>query len=135
MERKQNYSRKREAILNALRSTTSHPTADWVYQTLKPEFPDLSLGTVYRNLAQFKQDGVIASVGVVNGQERYDGNTKPHTHFICSRCGAVIDIPGEYVGKQSTSEISRKYHLRVESGEVLFHGLCTRCLAGQPEKS
>ena len=128
MEKKQNYSRKREAILDALRGTTVHPTAEWVYQKLKPDYPDLSLGTVYRNLSQFKQDGVIISVGVVNGQERFDGNVAPHTHFVCSGCGAVLDIPGEYIGKQSAAEIAEKYHLQVDSGEVLFHGLCSQCL-------
>ena len=61
------FSRKREAILTCLHGTTCHPTAEWVYQQLKPQFPDLSLGTVYRNLAAFKAEGVIDSVGVVNG--------------------------------------------------------------------
>ena len=59
------FSRKREAILTCLHGTTCHPTAEWVYQQLKPQFPDLSLGTVYRNLAAFKAEGVIDSVGVV----------------------------------------------------------------------
>jgi len=128
MERKQNYSRKREAILEAIRGTKSHPTAEWVYQTLKPDYSDLSLGTVYRNLAQFKNDGVIMSVGIVNGQERYDGNTKPHTHFVCSDCGAVIDIPGEFISKQANEEVVEKFHLQVDSSEVLFHGICSDCL-------
>ena len=50
MEKAVRYSKKREAILDAIQSTTCHPSADWVYQTLKPSHPDLSLGTVYRNL-------------------------------------------------------------------------------------
>jgi Fur family transcriptional regulator, peroxide stress response regulator len=128
MEKKQNYSKKREAILSVIRGTTSHPTAEWVYQKLKPDYPDLSLGTVYRNLSQFKNDGVIISVGVVNGQERYDGNVKPHTHFVCSRCNAVIDIPGEYVGKEVSGEVALRYHIQVDSSEVLFHGICSDCL-------
>jgi Fur family peroxide stress response transcriptional regulator len=128
MEKKQNYSKKREAILNVIRGTTSHPTAEWVYQQLKPEIPDLSLGTVYRNIAQFKKDGIIASVGVVNGQERYDGNIKPHTHFVCSGCGSVIDIPGEFLEENVEEAISKKYHLQVDSGEVIFRGNCSKCL-------
>ena len=85
------FSRKREAILTCLHGTTCHPTAEWVYQQLKPQFPDLSLGTVYRNLAAFKAEGVIDSVGVVNGLERYDGNTIPHAHIVCESCGALLD--------------------------------------------
>ena len=80
------YSKKREAILNAIRSTTCHPSAEWIYQTLKPTHPDLSLGTVYRNLVFFQQQGQVQSVGVVNGQERFDGNTAPHSHFVCTNC-------------------------------------------------
>ena len=62
MVRKQNFSRKRQAILEALRNTKIHPTAEWVHQTLKNDYPDLSLGTVYRNLSQFKEEGIILSM-------------------------------------------------------------------------
>lgn len=128
MEKKRNYSKKREAILKVLRGTTVHPTAEWIYTKLKPEYPDLSLGTVYRNLAQFKEEGSIISVGTVNGQERFDGNTNPHSHFVCSVCGAVLDIPGEFVGAQAKEEVARRYSLTVESSEVLFRGVCDKCL-------
>ena len=131
MEKKQNYSRNREAILKAIQGTTCHPTAEWVYQKLKPEYPDLSLGTVYRNIAQFKNDGTIISVGTVNGQERYDGNIQPHTHFVCSCCGAVIDIPGNFISLDANVEIAERYHLRIDSSEVLFHGICSNCLQRQ----
>ena len=71
------HSRKRDAILECLRCTTSHPTAEWVYTQLKPTIPDLSLATVYRNLAMFKDEGTIDSVGVYNGLERFDFRTDP----------------------------------------------------------
>ena len=64
MTKAKRYSAKREAILQVLRGTDTHPTAEWVFQQLKPQFPDLSLGTVYRNLAAFRQDGTLISVGV-----------------------------------------------------------------------
>ena len=67
MEGTRKHSRKRDAILDCMRHTTCHPTAEWVYQQLKPVFPDLSLGTVYRNLSVFKASGMIQSIGVVNG--------------------------------------------------------------------
>lgn len=85
-------SRKRDAILACVRATTCHPSAEWVYQRLKPTIPDLSLGTVYRNLSMFKDEGLVISVGTVGGLERFDGNTKPHTHFVCTRCSAVLDL-------------------------------------------
>lgn len=127
-ERKHNYSRKREAILGAVRSTTCHPTAEWVYQTLKPDYPDLSLGTVYRNLTQFKNDGVIVSLGTVAGQERYDGNVSPHTHFVCSVCHAVLDVPGTFLNPTQVEETAEKMGLRIDSSDVMLRGVCSKCL-------
>jgi Fur family peroxide stress response transcriptional regulator len=126
-EKKRNFSRKREAILKAVRSTDCHPTAEWVYRTLKAQYPDLSLGTVYRNLTQFKSEGTIVSVGTVNGQERYDGNVKPHTHFICSGCGAVIDVPGDFVSGKQVAETAGKMGITVNSSEVFLRGVCAEC--------
>ena len=81
------HSKKRDAILNCLRETDAHPSAEWVYSRLKPQIPDLSLGTVYRNLALFKETGEAISLGTVMGLERFDGRTDPHIHFVCTRCG------------------------------------------------
>ena len=87
------HSPKREAILQCLRSTTCHPSAEWVYSQLKPRIPDLSLATVYRNLARFRAEGAVQVIGCVDGEDRYDGDTAPHGHFVCRTCGAVIDLP------------------------------------------
>ncbi|MBQ4322108.1 MAG: transcriptional repressor [Oscillospiraceae bacterium] len=126
----QRYSKKREAILELLRSVDSHPSADWIYQKLKPEFPDLSLGTVYRNLAAFRDDGTLATVGVVAGQDRFDGNTAEHPHFVCEKCGAVLDVtvPGEI-----TADPGPDY--TVHRCDVTLKGLCPACtrLTGQAD--
>jgi Fur family peroxide stress response transcriptional regulator len=87
------HSDKRDAILKVIQSTTEHPGAQWVYDKLKPLIPNLSLGTVYRNITFFRQEGQVVSVGVVNGEERFDGRVKPHPHLVCSRCGRVMDLP------------------------------------------
>ena len=117
------YSRKREAILNKINSTTSHPTAEWIYASLKSEFPDLSLGTVYRNLAEFLKDGIIKSVGVINGQEHFDGNTAPHTHLICQNCGRIIDVDYPFdVDKNCFNNIM------VNDFELTLYGLCDMCM-------
>jgi Fur family peroxide stress response transcriptional regulator len=121
------YSRKREAILNAIRSTDTHPSAEWVYARLRPEYPDLSLGTVYRNIAMFRDEGDILSVGVVNGEERFDGNTEPHAHFICSCCGRVIDIPAAGIDSQLDRAVSEACGVRVFRHEITFRGLCGDC--------
>lgn len=89
------------AILSALQETTVHPTADWVYAKLKPRYPNLSLGTVYRNLKKFCETGKAVSVGVINGQEHFDGRVEPHAHFVCKRCGAVLDVPRSFSSPRS----------------------------------
>ena len=129
MERATRYSKKREAILSAIRSTDVHPSAEWVYQTLKPAHPDLSLGTVYRNLTLFQQQGMIQSVGVVNGQERFDGVTAPHSHFICCCCGAVMDLHSASLSPDLDRRVGEEYGLAVERHELTFYGRCQSCLS------
>ena len=99
MERATRYSKKRADMLTLIQSTNCHPSAEWVYQQLKPTHPDLSLGTVYRNLALFQEQKLIKSVGVVNGQERFDGTVAPHSHFVCTSCGSVLDLGDGYLSE------------------------------------
>jgi Fur family peroxide stress response transcriptional regulator len=123
----QKQSKKREAIYELICSTKSHPNADWVYANLKPIYPDLSLATVYRNLAAFRESGVLACVATVNGQERYDGNTAPHSHFICTHCGCVtdVDVPGP--GKEMFSLLAEQTGAQIDSCKLHFYGRCTDC--------
>ena len=93
MERTVRYSKKREAILAVIRGTSTHPSAEWIYHQLRPTHPDLSLGTVYRNLTFFQENGQVQSVGVVRGQERFDAIVTPHSHFMCNCCGTVLEVP------------------------------------------
>ena len=115
------------AILNALQETDVHPTADWVYARLKPRYPNLSLGTVYRNLKKFCENGRAVSVGVINGQEHFDGRVDPHAHFVCKQCGAVLDVPEEFFQEEDFVRLFAKYRLQVENARVLFEGLCPPC--------
>ena len=120
------YSKKREAILRVIRSTTSHPTAEWVYHELKGEIPDLSLATVYRNIRLFREDGEILSVGTVDGQERFDGTTVPHGHFVCTDCAAVIDFAGDSEHGDVRDQLKGR-GFQVERVDLVAYGLCDRC--------
>lgn len=129
MEGKTNirYSKKREAIWNALSNTTCHPTAEWLFQTLKPEYPDLSLGTVYRNLTFFQEQGQIRSVGVVNGQERFDADTSQHGHFYCQTCGRVEDLQNMNIDPMVTAQVEKDHGFTVQRQEVNLYGTCSHC--------
>ena len=122
------FSKKRAAILEALRATDEHPSAEMLYAGLKGRFPDLSLGTVYRNLAMFVADGDAVSVGTVNGQERYDADTGPHAHFICASCGRVLDVCSPNL-TGIDREVERETGGVVTSRSLSFSGTCARCLS------
>ncbi len=115
--------RKRDAILTCLRQTRQHPSADWIYSQLKPQIPDLSLGTVYRNLALFKEQGLVRSLGTVNGVERFDGFPQPHVHFVCTCCGSVQDLEDIPLPTLQAEPVGR-----VEGCQLTFTGTCRDCL-------
>lgn len=133
MQKRENFSQKRTAILNTLRKTRTHPTADWIYTQLKPELPNLSLGTVYRNLKMFCETGKAISVGVIDGQEHFDGFTHPHAHFVCDKCGSVMDVDKNFFGTDELSRLSDDTGWSVCSAAVTFHGVCGDCLADDLE--
>jgi Fur family peroxide stress response transcriptional regulator len=138
MESPRKHSTKRDAILKLLRSTTTHPGAQWVYSQLKPRIPDLSLATVYRNLNIFSREGLALSLGAVNGEERFDGTVKAHPHFVCSRCGAVLDLPPEETETllQGCEKNLGRLPFFVDFRRTVFYGLCEGCAAeasGRPD--
>ena len=127
MEASTKQFRKRNAILAYLRSTTSHPSAEMVFTDLKQQIPDLSMGTVYRNLSLFKQQGLASSVATVKGVERFDGNTEPHVHFICSECDAVIDLMDMEVPDALKKVAESCCGGQVAECQLSFTGQCRTC--------
>lgn len=128
MEKTRKRSRKRDAILSCIRGARRHPSAEWIYDQLKPEIPDLSRGTVYRNLRLFLEEGSVTSVGVVNGLERFDGDVSPHAHFICQRCGEVMDLPGLAPLDAMAGQAEGLTGGRIEGCTLTFSGCCRDCI-------
>lgn len=119
------YSRQRELIYQKLVETDEHPTAEMLYQWLKPENPNLSLGTVYRNLNLLAEEGVI--VRMPFPVERYDARTHPHPHFRCKACGRVYDmedLPYDSGLDQAAEQCSGH---QVDRHDLVFFGTCSTC--------
>ena len=85
-------SRQRDAIMTYLKSRTDHPSAEQIYENVKLEIPNISLGTVYRNLTLLNDLGEIRLISVGTGADHFDANAAPHDHFVCRRCQSIIDL-------------------------------------------
>ena len=131
MEASQKNFRKRNAILSYLQGTTAHPSAETIYSDLKAQIPDLSIGTVYRNLTHFRKQGLVSSIATVNGIERFDANTEPHVHFICEDCNAVIDLHQLSTPQALCSEAEGSIGCSVSGCQLSFSGKCRDCLENQ----
>jgi Fur family peroxide stress response transcriptional regulator len=133
------YSEKREAIVELMRSTKTHPAAQWVYERMRHKYPDISLGTVYRNINLLKKEGALASVGVVNGEERFDGEPRPHQHAVCKGCGCIFDLggfdgadtAGQFVPQALAPAMFQQIPgFVVDLSSTIFSGLCSDCNKG-----
>ncbi len=116
------YSKQRELIYGIIKNTTSHPTANWIYQAARDEMPNISLGTVYRNLDQLALEGMIRVITEGN-MAHYDWNTIPHQHLRCSVCGDMSDI--EIPDMQLIKTIKQTHQFDVEKVEMMFIGSCS----------
>ncbi len=127
MEPTTKHFRKRDAILSCLRASKEHPSAEMIFTQLKPQIPDLSIGTVYRNLSLFKNQNLAMSVATLGGVERFDGNTDPHVHFICTDCHAVIDLMDMEIPESLNSQAETCCGGQVAGCQLSFTGLCNSC--------
>ncbi|NLM69292.1 MAG: transcriptional repressor [Firmicutes bacterium] len=120
-------TKQREVILSVLRSTKCHPTADWIYQEVRKELPNVSLGTIYRNLKALTEMGEILELSYGSTYSRFDGNPDNHYHFVCEECGKVydVDIP---VNNEIDTQLEDKYGVKVNLHRLEFYGTCRECL-------
>lgn len=119
-------SRQKEIIYNALAEEPCHPTADTLYNKLKPENPNLSLATVYRNLNNFAAQGKIIKIQVPDGSDRFDASIHKHFHGFCTKCGEVFDIDArELSGIEE--KIMNVSTFKVTQYNLVLYGICDKC--------
>ncbi|MCI5579607.1 MAG: transcriptional repressor [Oscillospiraceae bacterium] len=125
-EVREKFSRQREMICDYVKKYPVHPTADEVYTALKKDCPNLSLGTVYRNLNLLSEKGQLLKIHVGSGKDRFDSRTDIHAHFICEKCGQVFDVEDESLNGIENRVYCKDRHI-VKNVGVVLQGVCRQC--------
>jgi Fur family peroxide stress response transcriptional regulator len=121
-------SKQRDTILRVVINSKDHPRADWVYDQVRREIPNISMGTVYRNLNLLAESGEIRQLDIADGTSRFDGNTDNHYHFRCERCGRIFDLY-EPVDQAISERVARNTGFKVYRQRMELIGLCNACQA------
>ena len=118
------FSKQRDLILNIVQGTRSHPTADWVYGEVRKELPNVSLGTVYRNLGQLVDNKSLLAINI-DGTIHYDAFLDDHQHFQCKTCNNIYDI--DISIKDFVSQIESKTNHKIDRCQIHLVGICEKC--------
>ncbi len=125
------YSKQRELVLETVMENPIHPTADTVYAMVREQEPNISLGTVYRNLNLLAEQGILRKIPMPAASDRFDGRTDPHYHIRCSGCGQLFDLPlAELAGLDE--QLKNLPGFLVTGYQILFEGLCPECAGKYP---
>lgn len=123
---KRRETKQREAILRVLRNTKAHPTADWIYEEVKKEIPNISKGTVYRNLKVLQENGAVSELNLNGTLSRFEVKQEGHYHFRCERCGRVIDVDVP-VDTELNHKVAERTGFKISYHQLEFRGLCYDC--------
>ncbi|MGV7927789.1 MAG: transcriptional repressor [Spirochaetota bacterium] len=126
MEARYKKSRQRERILELLQGTKSHPSADWIYERLRKDFKNLSMGTVYRNLGILIDQGFVRKIDFGSTFDRFDANVSRHYHFVCEKCGAISDVEMPF-DDTLNRKAGRAGNFEVRNHRIEFFGICEKC--------
>lgn len=121
-----NYSKQREVVLDTLKQNVVHPTAEKLYSIIQIEYPEVSKATLYRNLSQLAQAGIIKKIDGLETSAHFDHNTHLHYHFICEKCGRVFDVSCN-VAKDVVNNTEEETGFKITNHELVFKGLCKDC--------
>ena len=121
------YSRQRESIKEFLMTRKDHPTADVVYENVRKIYPNISLGTVYRNLSLLSELGEIQKLSNFGGADHFDVCVTPHCHFMCQKCGAVLDLETEDINSFAEKSV-KDFPGKILECDIRFFGICPNCV-------
>ena len=127
-----NYSKQREAIITVLRDMKTHPTASAVYEKVREIIPNISLGTVYRNLAALRESGDILAISIGDGFDHFDGDKSPHIHLHCRECKEIIDL---YMTEDPAGEFALSHGFAPDTSIYIVSGICKDCASGKSQNT
>lgn len=116
----------RLAIYKQLAGTTSHPTAEELYDSIMPDFPMMSLATVYKTLETFEKHGFVSKTRPTGEKARFDANLTPHHHLVCKLCGRIEDVYDEALSRMNLPD-TKHFNFKIEDFRVDFRGICKEC--------
>ncbi len=123
------FSAQREMIRDAL-TMLDHPTAAQVYDHIRSAYPQISLGTVYRNLGDMAAGGEVLRLSFAGAPDRFDMNTADHCHAACVWCGRIFDTDGSLPAallRELDAAVEKSTGIAVQSRAMLFSGACADC--------
>lgn len=127
-ETKIRYSKQREAIYQVLKQDHTHPNVDTIYINVKKEIPDISLGTVYRNLNFLVEQKRIKRLDCGDGVVHFDAIITPHYHMVCDKCGTICDVMlDENIVQSFIDNVYKQTGEHIHGVDLLFHGICQQC--------
>ena len=118
------FSYQRDIIYQAICSVETHPTAAGIFNMVKPQIENISLGTIYRNLGQLVEKNKIREL-TISGISHYDGNMDPHQHFVCKQCNSIFDCSIQNDWNENTIKESKEFD--IQEVHIIFSGLCQEC--------
>ncbi len=125
----------RQLVMKAIRALSNHPTVEEVYKVIVKEYPDISKGTVYRNMKSMVNEGFLSRVSSPSGADRFEETLSKHYHLNCRRCGALVNVSIDYQSRLDFLAANMTNY-KVDSHDIVFHGLCPSCqkiLLGEDE--
>lgn len=127
-------SKQRGRILELLQSTGIHPTAQWIYDQLIKEFPNLSMGNVYRNIKILVEQRLIKKIDFGSTFDRFDANISRHYHFVCETCSSITDLQIPY-DPRLDDKVNSNTHFKADKHKIQFYGTCEKCSTKMGEQS
>ncbi len=118
----------RRVVLEELKKTTAHPTADELYEAVRKRLPNISLGTVYRNLEILSACGQALKLDLGEGKKRFDATLTPHYHLRCTQCGRIIDVPYVPIDRKIEEKLRSLGNFKITGVQVHFEGICDKCM-------